>query len=93
MDTLVIFEHVRHFGPFWPFLEILVILDIWSPGHDGYIICWSVWTLLVTSETLDNYALVKSSLTFLLACMSRMFINSLGLITRIMLEFKWFDLK
>ena len=30
---------------------------------------------LVTSETLDNCALVKSSLIFLLACMSKILIN------------------
>ena len=30
------------FGHFWKFWSFL---DIWSPGHDGYIICWSVWTL------------------------------------------------
>ena len=34
---------------------------------------WSVWTLLVTFKTLDNGAQVKGSLTFVVACMNKIF--------------------
>ena len=34
---------------------------------------WSVWTLLVTFKTLDNGAQIKGSLTFVVACMNKIF--------------------
>ena len=66
-DILVPFGHFWKFWSFWTFGP-LVMTDILYVGQFGHF--------LVTSETLDNCALVKSSLTFLLACMSKILINS-----------------
>ena len=61
------------FGHFWKFLVFWTFESFGLLVMTDTLYMWSVWTLLVTFKTLDNGAQVKGSLTFVVACMNKIF--------------------